>query len=127
MLSSAKDILADWLDTTKGHTVNDHSVFSTLAQKYNYITFDLLFIFNKTLNVKDIFCCYRFENDFLLDMTALNVLEPDVLTRVSEYIPEIIKYIERIIQNGYAYVSSDGSVSFSFFNKFFIVKKKFFY
>lgn len=44
-------------------------------------------------------------------MASLNVLEPDILTRVSEYIPEIIKYIEKIIENDYAYVSSDGSVN----------------
>lgn len=44
------------------------------------------------------------------DMALLNVQPPDVLTRVSEYIPEIIKYVERIINNGYGYLTSDGSV-----------------
>lgn len=34
LLTCAKDILADWLDSTMGHTVNDHSVFSALARKY---------------------------------------------------------------------------------------------
>jgi cysteinyl-tRNA synthetase len=42
-------------------------------------------------------------------MNALNVRQPDVLTRVSEYIPNIIEYVQKIIQNGYAYVI-DGSV-----------------
>lgn len=44
-------------------------------------------------------------------MSTLNVQTPDVLTRVSEYIPEIIEYIEGIIRNKYAYVTKDGSVS----------------
>lgn len=35
-----------------------------------------------------------------------------MLTRVSEYIPEIVKYIERIISNGLAYVAN-GSVYFN--------------
>lgn len=51
----------------------------------------------------------RFENEFLRDMNALNVREANVLTRVSEYMPEIIDYVQKIIDNGFAYVS-DGSV-----------------
>ena len=54
---------------------------------------------------------FRFENDFLQDMCALNVLQPDVLTRVVEYIPEIIEYVNGIIKNGYAYTTTEGSVS----------------
>lgn len=42
----------------------------------------------------------------------LQVLPPDVLTRVSEFIPEIIKYIERIINNKLAY-EANGSVYFN--------------
>ena len=45
-------------------------------------------------------------------MKTLNVALPDVVTRVTEYIPEIIQYIDKIIQNGFAY-SSNGSVYFS--------------
>jgi cysteinyl-tRNA synthetase len=33
----------------------------------------------------------------------LQVLRPSVLTRVSEYIPEILEYIGKIIANGLAY------------------------
>ena len=45
-------------------------------------------------------------------MEALNVESPNVLTRVSEYVPEIIEFIEKIISNGYAY-ESNGSVYFN--------------
>ena len=41
----------------------------------------------------------------------LNVLPADCLTRVSEYVPEIVVYIEKIIERGYAY-ESNGSVYF---------------
>lgn len=44
-------------------------------------------------------------------MESLNIEKPDVIVRVSEYIPEIITYIQKIIDNGYAYVV-DGSVYF---------------
>lgn len=53
----------------------------------------------------------HFETEFFEDMKALNVELPDVITRVSEFVPEIIKYIEQIISNGYAY-EANGSVYF---------------
>lgn len=44
-------------------------------------------------------------------MKALNVLPSDVVTRVSEYVPEIIQFVEKIITQGLAY-ESQGSVYF---------------
>ena len=44
-------------------------------------------------------------------MARLKVREPDTLTRVTEYVPEIVAFVERIIQNGYGY-EAEGSVYF---------------
>jgi len=54
----------------------------------------------------------KFEYEFHEDMAALGVSRPDVLTRVTEYMPEIVVYIQEIIDKGYAY-DSNGSVYFN--------------
>lgn len=45
-------------------------------------------------------------------MASIGVEMPDSMPRVSEYVPEIIKFIETIIENGFAY-ESNGSVYFN--------------
>lgn len=52
------------------------------------------------------------ENEFLNDMKQLNVEPPTVLTRVSDYIPAIIKYVEVLIAKNMAYFAN-GSVYFN--------------
>ena len=54
----------------------------------------------------------KFETEFLDDMRRLNVALPDCITRVSEFTDEIIAFIEKIIENGFAY-ESNGSVYFN--------------
>ncbi|XP_071452859.1 cysteine--tRNA ligase, cytoplasmic [Hetaerina americana] len=84
-MEESKDLFSEWLDHMYGSTVEDNSIFSKLPRYW--------------------------ESEFHKDMESLNVLPPSVLTRVSEYVPEIVKYTERIIENGLAYVSN-GSVYF---------------
>jgi cysteinyl-tRNA synthetase len=51
------------------------------------------------------------EDLFMADMDALNVLRPDHITRVTEYVPQIAKFVEKIVEKGFAY-ESEGSVYF---------------
>lgn len=60
-------------------------------------------------------CCRqhaaKFEKEFLEDMDSLGCRRPDVMTRVSEYMTEIVEYIQTIMGNKMAY-ESNGSVHF---------------
>lgn len=51
----------------------------------------------------------KMENEFWEDIDSLNILRPTVVTRVTEYVEKMIKYIQEIIDNDYAY-ENNGSV-----------------
>ncbi|CAE6436001.1 unnamed protein product [Rhizoctonia solani] len=51
------------------------------------------------------------ERAFMRDMDRLGVQRPDTLTRVTEYVPEIVAYVEKIVSRGWAY-EAGGSVYF---------------
>lgn len=77
LIDSSVDVLSSYLDSTLGSTVTDPAIFRDLAAFW--------------------------EEAFFKDMASLNVQRPTTLTRVSEYVPEIATFVERIIKNGYAY------------------------
>lgn len=54
----------------------------------------------------------KYEERFFRDMRDLNVLDPDVITRVTEYGDEIANFVEKIVANNFGYVTSDGSIYF---------------
>lgn len=85
ILNQNRDILVEYLDSIEGCKVTDNSIFTKLPKK--------------------------FEDEFFRDMKSLNILDPDILTRVSEYVPKIVIFIQKIIDNAYAY-ESNGSVYF---------------
>ncbi|GMF58679.1 unnamed protein product [Phytophthora fragariaefolia] len=49
------------------------------------------------------------EQQFFEDMARLYVKPPTAITRVSEHLPEIVKYVEQIQEKGFAYEAADGS------------------
>lgn len=54
----------------------------------------------------------EFEAEFWEDLSSLNVRHPDIKLRVTDKIPDIIKFIENIEQKGLSKVTDDGSVYF---------------
>lgn len=84
-VEKTRDIISIHLDKTKGQNIKDPQIFRNFAAYW--------------------------EDEFFKDTDALNILRPDILTRVSEYIPEIIEYVKQIMKNGYGY-EEDGSIYF---------------
>jgi len=47
------------------------------------------------------------------DMAALGVLPPDLEPRATEFIPEIINLVQRLLDRGYAYLTENGDVCYA--------------
>jgi len=86
LLNIVKSEVSYLLDKKEGHTVTDHSIFRDHAARY--------------------------EQEFLDDLKSLGIRMPSVLTRVSEYIEEIVEFVQTLIKKGMAY-ESNGSVYFN--------------
>ena len=86
--SETQDILLPYLDSKFGSSVDadDHSIFTKLTRLY--------------------------EARFMEDMKTLHCQDPDEVTRVTEYGQQIVDFVKKIQENGFAYKTSDGSVYF---------------
>jgi cysteinyl-tRNA synthetase len=87
LFEGAEDILLPYLDSLYKETIDtsDQTMFTDLTQ--------------------------YMEKLFTNDMDELNVLRPDSITRVTEYVPQIVTFVEKIVAKGFAY-ETDGSVYF---------------
>nr|CAD7426019.1 unnamed protein product [Timema monikensis] len=54
----------------------------------------------------------RFEAEFHEDMAKLNIKPATIITRVTDFVPRIISFVQEIVDKGNGYVTVDGSVYF---------------
>ncbi|KIJ09656.1 hypothetical protein PAXINDRAFT_102206 [Paxillus involutus ATCC 200175] len=83
LLNESRDILSAVLDEELKDTVTDPSISRALAAFW--------------------------EDEIFKDVDRLRVLRPDTLTRVTEYVLEVVEFVKRVIENGYA-CEHEGSV-----------------
>ena len=98
-------------------------VFDTLRRYLQYRGYQVTFVQNITdvddklirvaneegTTVKEV--ADRYAEAYNEDLRALNVMPPDIQPRVMQTIPEIIQFVEGLIEKGYAY-ESEGDVYF---------------
>lgn len=93
-------------------------IWTNLANKQIYYVMNITDIDDKIIkkaletNSNWIDIAKQYEKSFFNDMSKLNIQLPSKIIRVSEVLPEIIKYIQKIIDNKFAYVTDDLSVYF---------------
>ncbi|KAJ5050752.1 uncharacterized protein L3040_002623 [Drepanopeziza brunnea f. sp. 'multigermtubi'] len=87
IFGGADEILLPYLDSLYKESIDgsDHSIFTKVTKHW--------------------------EDDFMEDMQSLNVLKPDIITRVTAYCEHIVRYVDKIVQKGFAY-ETEGSVYF---------------
>ncbi|KAK7197635.1 cysteinyl-tRNA synthetase [Novymonas esmeraldas] len=78
LFAAASGVNGDLLDELKGSSIIDQQIFEDHAR--------------------------AFERTFFEDMERLGVRTPDVVSRVTEYVPQVVEFVERIMANGFAYV-----------------------
>ena len=54
-----------------------------------------------------------YANEFKKDSAHLNILPPKTYARAVEHIPQMLKLIETLVDNGHAYITPDGSAYFN--------------
>ena len=54
----------------------------------------------------------KYERAFLEDVDTLNIEQPEHLVRATENIPDMARFIEELVEKGYAYRAEDGSYYF---------------
>ncbi|KAM0750644.1 hypothetical protein T439DRAFT_325700 [Meredithblackwellia eburnea MCA 4105] len=78
LVESNKDALSIWLDKQFGATVTDPAIFRDLAAYW--------------------------EDSYFKSMSSLKIERPTTLTRVSEYLPEIVDFVHGLVEKDKAYV-----------------------
>lgn len=77
LLQAAKGPIGELLDRRDGHRVTDQQIFEDHARRY--------------------------ERSFFSDTRRLGIRDPDVVTRVTECVPQVVNFVQKIMDNGFAY------------------------
>ncbi|MGN0138658.1 MAG: cysteine--tRNA ligase [Candidatus Methanomethylophilaceae archaeon] len=100
-------------------------VFDTVARYLRYLGYEVTHVTNFTdvddkiitraakEGIEPLELSKRYIDRYFEDASKLGINRADIYPKASECIPDIINMVQRIIDNGFAYVTSDGSVYFS--------------
>lgn len=100
-------------------------VFDTVARYLRYLGYEVTHVTNFTdvddkiitraakEGIEPLDLSKKYIDRYFEDAAKLGINRADIYPKASECIPDIITMVQKIIENGFAYVTSDGSVYFS--------------
>ncbi len=103
--------------------------FDVLSRYFEFMGFKVTLVSNftdvddkiinraKEENVSPFDLAAKYVEEYRNDMASLSIRPPHFTPKVTEHIPQIIRFIGRLIEKNFAYVTSNGGVFFSV-NKF---------
>lgn len=61
---------------------------------------------NENISLKEL--TEKYEKSFLKDLEELNIIKPEIISRATEHIKEMVELIKTLLSKGYAYKAEDG-------------------
>ena len=70
----------------------------------------MFFLVQEKKNFREI--TEKYEKEFLSDLASLNCERPSIVLRVTRHVPDIVSFVQRLIDSNMAYATGSGSVYF---------------
>jgi len=58
----------------------------------------------------------NYEIEFIEDIKSLNIKKPDIMARVTDFIPQVLNFIQNLSNKDLVYSSSDGEFLTNYFD-----------
>lgn len=64
----------------------------------------------RALNTNPLQLARNYEIEFIEDINLLNIKQPDIIARVTDFIPQVLNFIQNLFDKGLVYSADDVSM-----------------